>query len=781
MQIKDVKVSVIILDGSNQILLRECVNSILAQSLYEIEVICADNTFQSLAETDGRLKIIKHENDADNFGLGKEAVLLSEGEYVLFVNGNIKLMPDACEKLYNEIKKEPVDILQFGADLWDKLYAGNCCRKAAGFMADRVPIYIQDKCAYFFISYFSGSSRSIQEKYYIDCFIGKTSEYDAVNLPLFERYCSVAIAIDTIETFIDEKKEYSYKSYVIELRQQMLDAVIKIWGKLRKKDCTPGLDIILHYWKDMEVIETIARNYWDKPGMAAEMVSESKRMKIDWHKGIKTISTYYSSISGGGAQRVTALLANIWHEMGYEVVLFTDMPETENDYCLAPGIKRVILPMAQGIQKEDYLKRAEVLRGAIKQYKIDVMVYHAWGSAILLWDMMVCKLTGTAFIVHCHTIFFVALGLLGIEKIYKLCDGVVTLSEVDYCFWKNFNKHVFITSNPLFFDIHKIQPSTLKENNIVWLARFSKEKHPMDAIYIFKKINNAMPDARLYMVGKISEEDRIFYGRKIDELGIANSVEICGYLNDVSPILSKASVQLITSEFEGFSLALLEGMAYGIPCVMYRLPYLSLVKNNKSVISVDYEDIDEAANSVLEILSNTERKKELGNFARKYAEKIAEFDVATNWNIIFKKITRRENEAEDSTEQIMVNTLLDYYEKKMLFTKDGIRPFSRAFSKLIGNKQILTRKIVFWGSGQRARRFLKLYPELHTEFCIDNDEKKEGTSIEGVPIVHPGSIAEWGQLFIIITVLLSDTIRKQLENLGLVYEEDFILSTDILT
>ncbi len=67
------------------------------------------------------------------------------------------------------------------------------------------------------------------------------------------------------------------------------------------------------------------------------------------------------------------------------------------------------------------------------------------------------------------------------------------------------------------------------------------------------------------------------------------------------------------------------------------------------------------------------------------------------------------------------------------------------------------------------------------QLVIDNDKSKDGELFEGkVPISHPENIRNWADYYIIITVNNNiDSIRNQLENLELKYQENFIIWNDL--
>lgn len=116
------KVSVIIPVFNTSKYLNECLDSILNQSLKEIEVLCIDDgsTDCSLkilceyAKQDARISVLHQENSgqavARNAGVEKAV-----GEYIYFMDSDDVLKEDALEHLYNRAKEIQLDILYFDA------------------------------------------------------------------------------------------------------------------------------------------------------------------------------------------------------------------------------------------------------------------------------------------------------------------------------------------------------------------------------------------------------------------------------------------------------------------------------------------------------------------------------------------------------------------------------------------------------------------------------------------------------------------------------------------
>lgn len=527
-----------------------------------------------------------------------------------------------------------------------------------------------------------------------------------------------------------------------------------------------------------EFVYQFAKEYWDNQGGAAESIKYNCSMQ-ETVKDVKTIGTYYSRIWGGGAQKVVALLANLWSEMGYSVVLFTDEFPNEKDYFIRKEVIREVLPSSVLSTKDNYSKRGKELTDKILKYNIDVMVYHDWQGRCLLWDMLLCKMLGSRFAVYCHGIFMevVKKGYRRfdeITKIFGLCDVLITLNEMDSYFWKNYNAKVYQMINPIDIHLEKMKLSDLESSNIIWIGRFSKEKRPLDALYIMRKVVESVPGAKLYMFGTIAKEDVEYYQNKIEELQLVDHVVLCGYLQDLGSYFGNAAVQLITSEQESFSLTLLEGLARGIPCVMYQLPYLVLTQSKKGIVEVEKGAIGQAAGEIILILQDAARRKALGQEANEHAALFLKHDIQHDWREVFDLSWCQMGESKETINKVTWDTFIDFCQRNEQNNKSKLG----AGEKFV-LVELLSRDIVLFGAGRRATWLLSTYPHLKIVCCIDNNVEKAGGKIRNVDIVHTDSISDWKKYFVIITVANNLIITKQLENKGLIRGKDFAYLTDL--
>ena len=120
---------------------------------------------------------------------------------------------------------------------------------------------------------------------------------------------------------------------------------------------------------------------------------------------VRTIVTFYYCANNGGIERVLCHLISLWVQLGYRVVLLTDLPATSDDYSIPEEVHRYILPETFGMTPETRLERFRQMQQILKDEEADVLVHHAWLSRNLLWDMLAAKTLHIPFVQYVHGIF----------------------------------------------------------------------------------------------------------------------------------------------------------------------------------------------------------------------------------------------------------------------------------------------------------------------------------------------------------------------------------------
>ena len=719
------KISIIVPVYNMGIYLDQTIQSLVSQTLSDIEMIYIDDAsnddskeiLRAWAGKDSRIKMFGFSENQSAWSARIWGVREAMGEYIMFADADDTLQPSACEELYEEMKKDPTDILHFrtnvinvnhlpqekidfmnhflqpysgklyGKDvltacfsdakyrfsLWNKVFNAKLCKKALSKQEFKYLPKGQDKLAYFLLAYNANSYRGIGGKQYYNYFFGRGGTGIAsLTDAQFERNCTSALVADELKQFLlSQGIQDEYKFIENKFRNELLaDCMSKWCNNISADQKSKCFDLAVRYWGPVDVVSFIAGSCNEKPYDLASQLRDAVSLKA-LPKNIKTIAAYSHSLVNGGQQRVFCELANMWEDMGYKVLIITDNPPDPNDYELSKTIKRIIIPNYQDITLANYKKRALAFADLLKENDVDLVVYHPWVLHLMLWDELIIKASGASFIIHCHSVF--SLGMFSpwvpfsnITAPYLLADGVVVLSETDKCFWEHYNNNVHVVNNPISDSMEDWTPSACQGHNILWLARLSDEKSPFDLPAIMKTVVEHVPDAKLDVVGssKIAGYEEELQ-KAIDSEGLHDSIILRGFTKDVKSFYEKADVFLMTSEYEGYGLTLQEAMLSGLPVVMYDLPYLTLVKDNKGIVSVGQHDTEQAARKIIELLLDEDKRKLCGQIARKYMEEAYTYDFRGKWESIFISIKERNIDL-DETGRLMMETLVNHHDHGLL-------------------------------------------------------------------------------------------------------------------
>ncbi|MFI5088929.1 MAG: glycosyltransferase [Terriglobales bacterium] len=135
-------------------------------------------------------------------------------------------------------------------------------------------------------------------------------------------------------------------------------------------------------------------------------------------------------------------------------------------------------------------------------------------------------------------------------------------------------------------------------------------------------VQREFPRASFLIVGGILEPE---YGRELEELArslaLSDSVKFLGARKDVMPLLAISDVFCLPSRSEGFSNALVEAMASGLPCVATRVGgNAEALADGQSGYIVDSDDPQAMAERILILLRDPELRRRMGQRGKETVE-----------------------------------------------------------------------------------------------------------------------------------------------------------------
>lgn len=303
------KVSIIIPVYNVEKYLADCLNSVINQTLTDIEIICVedgstDNSATILKEyskMDSRIKVSWHKANAGISKARKDGVLVAQGRYIMFLDSDDALFPRACETAYNAIEMYKTDVLEFGVKVvdtagkekiidwleteqmnpietenllylwlqgklknwmaWKKIYRTELCKRAYREIADAGISMAEDVYLFCVLGYYTKSISMISEQLYLYRWgVGRSTVLNTVqsiNLEYYKYLLGAKDSLDAIIRFINNKPDKEeYKSFIRMLHDDWLHFAVSLWqDKLAEEEKIPGFVALAQKWGMEETAE----------------------------------------------------------------------------------------------------------------------------------------------------------------------------------------------------------------------------------------------------------------------------------------------------------------------------------------------------------------------------------------------------------------------------------------------------------------------------------------------------------------------------------------------
>jgi hypothetical protein len=126
---------------------------------------------------------------------------------------------------------------------------------------------------------------------------------------------------------------------------------------------------------------------------------------------------------------------------------------------------------------------------------------------------------------------------------------------------------------------------------------------------------------------------------EIKKANLEDVISYCGYERDINRLYGEARIQLVTSSYEAFPMALMEGKLFSLPLVTYDMPYLELLRDQKGYIAVKQRDTEAAAEAVIRILEDTKLEMTMRSEAAASAAFFSNDIVTEKWDDLLQNLS----------------------------------------------------------------------------------------------------------------------------------------------
>lgn len=332
------------------------------------------------------------------------------------------------------------------------------------------------------------------------------------------------------------------------------------------------------------------------------------------------------SLSKGGAEKVVSILSNQLVEDKRKVIIITHF-KTENEYKLNNNVKVICL---SNLYENEYRKKISIfylikllykLRKNIEKEKPDYILPFLWTTCIRTdLSLMFSKYKKNVIqTVRNNPKVFPKNKLLKKYRDFLIKKSTMTIvqnAEQKQYFKEKLQEKIKILPNPVSKDVSDIQHQENGYINIIGVGRLEEQKNFELLIRAFSEVYKKDKNVRLKIYGEGSK--RYELQNIIEQLNISSVAKLCGRSNDYLEIYGDATIYVLSSEFEGMPNTLLEAMATGLPCISTDCPTgpRDIIINNENGILINRNNIQELANAILLVISDTDLKNKISKNAR---------------------------------------------------------------------------------------------------------------------------------------------------------------------
>lgn len=169
-----------------------------------------------------------------------------------------------------------------------------------------------------------------------------------------------------------------------------------------------------------------------------------------------------------------------------------------------------------------------------------------------------------------------------------------------------------------------------KEFDLCYVGRFERHKGAMDLIKVVIILKKHNLNVKVAIVGHTNEKFKMKVSKILKDQNIFNNFTFFGTVtNEVKvKVLYSSKIYLHLSYEEGWSMSIMDAAYIGIPIIAYNLSAYSYLKGNYCAIQVG--DINEAAESVANILSNYSNAVQVAKEAKRIVSAYNYLEIAKN-------------------------------------------------------------------------------------------------------------------------------------------------------
>lgn len=379
---------------------------------------------------------------------------------------------------------------------------------------------------------------------------------------------------------------------------------------------------------------------------------------------MKLIYCIRATYNPGGMERVLLnKVSYLVREKGWNVtIVTTDQRGRPPFYPFPEEIRMIDLGINYADDNEKnvllkisgYLKRRKVhkrkLAALLDKERVDIVVSLYPSESSFIPELK----DGSKKVLELHFCKFFRLqygrsGLLGFidrlrtkqdEKIARKFDKFVVLTNEDKGYWGAM-PNIEVIPNAAMSMGHNLSDGSAKRVIAVGRLDYQKGFDRLIQAWEIAQKNESFKDWTLDIFGQGEWQDML--QQMIDKAGLNHNTHINKPTNAIGKEYANSSLIVMTSNYEGFGMVLVEAMACGVPAIAFdcKCGPSDIIDNGKNGLLVKEGDIAGLAEAMMKLMGDEQLRKRMSVNARSVVETYSEETVMNKWISLFTSLTEQ--------------------------------------------------------------------------------------------------------------------------------------------
>ncbi|MCD6679530.1 MAG: glycosyltransferase family 4 protein [Burkholderiaceae bacterium] len=363
---------------------------------------------------------------------------------------------------------------------------------------------------------------------------------------------------------------------------------------------------------------------------------------------------FIHSLHSGGAERVTANLANYWAEKGWKIAVVTLSSAKEDFYRLHPSVERIALGLARDSGNPlmailNNLRRVVVLRRVLRDTRPNIALGMMTTANVLL-SLAQTGLKGIITVgserIHPPRVPLGAMWEILRARTYRRLKAVVALTgrSADWLRAHTRASNIRIIPNAASWPLDPqppclpVPPRLDAEHVLLAVGRLDEQKGFDLLIAAFQRLAARFPEWRLIVLGEGPRRNAL--EAQVASAGLTGRVDLPGRAGNIGQWYEAADLYAMSSRFEGFPNTLVEAMAHGLPVVSFDCDTGpgDIVRHERDGLLVPPENAAELEVTLGRLMADNALRRRFAQEAIDVRQRLSLERIARQWEDLFEEM-----------------------------------------------------------------------------------------------------------------------------------------------